>query len=435
MRRTLLGGLAVVGFLPMLAERHGLMNRGLPVFAPEGGGGGDEIKTLAGDLKKATDEVKSFAEKATTEMKNLGKVTEETKAAADKALLEMGSLTERVGDLEKKSARRGGDGQDEVKSIGEQVLDAEEVKSALSRGDNFRGRVEVEVKTITSGPTTVGSTAGAGTSLVPTDRRAGVLELPTRRLTIRDLLTPGRTNSSSIEYVKETLFTNNAAPVAEGAQKPESDMRFDRTNTAVRVIAHWVQASKQILSDAPMLQSYIDGRLRYGLAYKEEQQLLTGDGTNENLLGLMPQATAFSAPTGAPETTTTIDKLRVALLQAALAEFPATGMVLNPIDWTGIELLKDTTGRYIIGNPQGTLSPTLWNLPVVATQAMAQNNFLAGAFRLGAQIFDRWDATVLISTEDRDNFIKNMVTILAEERLGLAVYRPQAFVKGLLVTP
>lgn len=394
----------------------------------------EDIEKLAVELKAATDGVKKHAETTMTELKNLGTVTAETKATADKALAEMNAIAARLAEVEQKAARRGGDSrQDEPQSVGEMVMANEGVKSALSEGDRFRGRVQVEVKAITSAQATVGTGVSPSTSLVQADRRPGMLMLPDRRLTIRDLLTPGRTTSSAIEYVKETLFTNNAAPVAETAQKPESNMTFDLVNTPVRVIAHWVQASKQIMSDAPMLQSYIDGRLRYGLAYKEEQQLLTGDGTGQNLLGIMPQATSYSAPAGAPTTTTTIDKLRVALLQAALAEYPSTGMVLNPIDWTGIELLKDTQGRYIIGNPQGTLAPTLWGLPVVATQAMAQNNFLVGAFRLGAQIFDRWDATVLISTEDRDNFIKNMVTILAEERLGLAVYRPQAFVKGLLV--
>ncbi|MDQ1078000.1 phage major capsid protein [Pseudoroseomonas cervicalis] len=394
-----------------------------------------DLGQLATELKAATDSVKKHAETTMTELKNLGKVTEETKASADRALAEMNAISARMTEVEQKMARRGGDGRpDEPQTIGEMVLGSDDVKAALAQRDLFKGRVSVEVKAITSAATTVGSGVSGTTSLVPADRRPGMIMLPDRRLTVRDLLMPGRTTSGVIEYPKETLFTNNAAPVAETAQKPESNMTFEQVTTPVRVIAHWVAASKQILSDAPMLQSYIDGRLRYGLAFKEEQQLLTGDGTGQNLLGIMPQATTFAAPAGAPTTTTHIDKLRVALLQAALAEYPSTGMVLNPIDWTTIELTKDTTGQYIIGNPQGTLAPTLWGLPVVATQAMAQNNFLVGAFRLGAQIFDRWDATVLISTENADNFVKNMVTILAEERLGLAVYRPQAFVKGTLVT-
>ncbi|WP_404993074.1 phage major capsid protein [Cupriavidus pauculus] len=240
----------------------------------------------------------------------------------------------------------------------------------------------------------------------------------------------GRQFENTLEYVKETGFTNNAGMVAEGAKKPESSIKFDLVNTSAKVIAHFVKASRQILSDASQLASIIDGRLRYGLAFKEEQQLLNGDGTGQNLLGIIPQASAFAAPFDPAGTETNIDNIRLAMLQAFLAEYPATGHVMNPIDWARIELLKDTTGRYIIGNPQGSIGATLWNLPVVETQAIPVDKFLTGAFKLGAQVFDRWLARVEVATENEDDFVKNMVTILAEERLALAVYRPEAFIYG-----
>lgn len=249
-------------------------------------------------------------------------------------------------------------------------------------------------------------------------------------MTVRDLITPGTMDTNALEYVKETGFTNNAAPVAEGAKKPESTLKYDLVTTGPKVIAHFVKASRQILDDASQLASMIDGRLRYGLAFKEEGQLLNGDGTGQNLLGIIPQATAYSAPFDPAGTETGIDMIRLAMLQAALAEYPASGIVMHPADWARIELLKDTTGRYIIGNPQGVAQPTLWGQPVVATQAIAVDKFLVGAFKLGAQVFDRWLARVEVATENEDDFVKNMVTILAEERLALAVYRPEAFVYG-----
>jgi HK97 family phage major capsid protein len=122
--------------------------------------------------------------------------------------------------------------------------------------------------------------------------------------------------------------------------------------------------------------------------------------------------------------------LRLAMLQAALAEYPATGHVMHPTDWARIETLKDGEGRYIIGNPQGSVQPTLWGLPVVTTQSIAVDKFLTGAFKLGAQVFDRWTARVEVATENEDDFIKNLVTVLAEERIALAVYRPEAFIYG-----
>jgi HK97 family phage major capsid protein len=247
-------------------------------------------------------------------------------------------------------------------------------------------------------------------------------------MTVRDLLSQGRMDGNTIEYVQETGFTNGAAPVAEGAAKPSSDIKLDLKSSTAKVIAHWMKASRQALDDVSFLRSMIDQRLIYGLSYAEENQLLNGDGTGQNLHGLIPNATAYAAPF-TPSAGTAIDTMRLAMLQAALAEYPATGHVMNPIDWARIELTKDSEGRYIIGNPQGTLSPTLWNLPVVETQAISVDKFLTGAFKLGAQIFDRWDARVEVGYVN-DDFTRNMVTLLGEERLALAVYRPEAFVYG-----
>ena len=384
-----------------------------------------ELKTLAVDLKKAADDVKKVAETTNTEIKNLGKVTEETKAKADEALAKHGELMARLDEVEQKMARRGQDSQDERKSVGQVVAESEGYKAFKSANG---GRQRIEVKAITS---VTGDVAGAAGDLLNPTRVPGIVGIPERRMTVRDLLTPGRTNQPSIEYVRETGFTNNAAIVAETAQKPESTIKFDLVTTSVVTIAHWVHASRQIMDDAPMLQSYIDGRLRYGLMYVEELQFLKGSGAGGNLTGINTVATAYAAPGGITVASETdIDTIRLAILQSELAEFPATGIVLNPIDWTRIELTKDTAGAYIFANPQAVTQPTLWGRPVVSTQAQDVDKFTVGAFRMGAQIFDRMDAEVLLSTEDRDNFIKNMVTIRAEERVGLAIYRPEAFVHG-----
>jgi HK97 family phage major capsid protein len=290
-------------------------------------------------------------------------------------------------------------------------------------------RVGIETKAIISSLTT-DANGSAGDLVVP--QRAPLVAAAERRMTVRDLLTPGRTSSGSIQYPKETGFTNSAATHTDtgGTAKPQSEIKFDIVTASVTTIAHWVLATRQILDDAPMLQSYIDGRLRYGLAYAEELQLLNGDGTGTNLNGVYTQATALGANPAVVASPQKMDVIRYAMLQAALAELPPSGIVLHPTDWAGIETTKDADGRYIIGNPASQLQPRLWGLPVVETQAMTIDKFLVGAFKMGAQIFDRQDARVEISTEDSDNFRKNLVTILAEERLALAVYRPEAFIKG-----
>mgnify|MGYP006187513527 CR=1 FL=1 len=155
-------------------------------------------------------------------------------------------------------------------------------------------------------------------------RIPGIIAPPDRKLTIRDLLMPGRMDGNALEFVQETGFTNNADVVAEGAKKAQSDIKFDLKSTTAKVIAHFMKASRQILDDSSQLQSYIDGRLRYGLAFKEEQQILNGDGTGQNLLGIIPQATPYVRPTGVTTTAESkIDTLRFAMLQAVLAEYPA----------------------------------------------------------------------------------------------------------------
>ncbi|WP_151746321.1 phage major capsid protein [Acinetobacter soli] len=386
------------------------------------------LEQLAQEFKKQVDEVKGIAEDFKGKREHGDKIAEGAKQAADEAITKLNELKARVDEVEQKAARRPNDQPDEQKSLGRQFVESDQFKS-LTGSAGQRGKANLEIKaTITSANTNAAGSAG---DLVQITRLAGVVAPPDRKLTIRDLLMQGRMDGNALEYVKETGFTNNAGMVAEGALKPQSDLKFDLVSTTAKVIAHYMKASRQILDDASQLQSYIDGRLRYGLAFKEEQQILNGDGTGQNLLGIIPQATAYSRPVGVtPSSETTIDTLRYAMLQAVLAEYPASGHVLNPIDWASIETLKDTTGQYIIGNPQGTLNPTLWGLPVVATQAITAGKFLTGAFSMGAQIFDRWLSRVEVATENEDDFVKNLVTILAEERLALAVYRPEAFVYG-----
>lgn len=387
------------------------------------------LADLAVKLKEAADDVKKSAETTATELKNLGNVTAETKKTADEALIKHNEISSRLTEIEQKMARRS-EGPQVRKSIGQMVVEHEDLKSFVKSGG--KGRVSIAVKAIISALTT-DADGSAGDLIVP-QRQPGILGLPQRRLTMRDLITPGRTASNAIQYVKETGFTNNAATVTEtaGTAKAQSEIKFDLVTTAVTTIAHWVLATKQILDDVPQLQSYIDGRLRYGLAYVEDNQLLNGGGTGTDLNGIYTQATAYAAPIipTAAGNLTKIDVIRLAILQAFLAEYPSNGIVMHPSDWADIELTKTDAGDYLFANPQGGTEPRLWRLPVVETQAMTVDKFLTGAFQLGAQIFDREDANVEISTEDSDNFRKNLVTIRAEERLALAVYRPEAFVKG-----
>lgn len=383
-----------------------------------------EYKQVQADLKTVGDDLKRYAEQSQSEIKNSSKMSEETKASVDKMLIQQGELQARLQAAEQLIVKMdtNGSSKESPASMGEQFIRAEGFGDFSARA---KGSLTLNIKAaITS---LVGS---AGDLIQPT--RVGLISQPQQRLTIRDLLTWGRTTSNSIEYVRESGFTNNANVVSENpsSNKPQSNIAFEMDSAPVATVAHWIHASKQVLADAGMLASYIDGRLRFGLKLKEEAQLLKGSGVGLNINGLYTQATAYANPGVVVQAETAIDRLRLALLQVTLAEYDADGIVLSPIDWAAIELTKTTDNQYLFTTPTGLAAPGLWGRPVVATQSMDAGDYLVGNFGQAAQGWDREDVNVTVSTEDRDNFVKNMVTILCEERVGLTVYRPEALVKG-----
>ncbi len=307
-------------------------------------------------------------------------------------------------------------------SWGEQVV-ASETLAAL-RNAAGKGRAQIDLRP-SAAITSVGTSGGA---LIQPDRVEGVT-MPRRRLTVRALLGQGTTDSNMIEYPRQVTRANAAATVAELALKPESNYAWELKQAKVATIAHWVGASRQVLEDSGQLRTLIDGELRYGLALREELQLLLGDGVGTNLLGLIPQATAYDA-TGQGTGGSKFDVLLRAVAQAELADLPATGVIVNSGDWLRLQGFKDATGKYMGSGPMGTVMPTAWGLDVAPSNSMPAGKFLVGNFANAATIYDRMTPVVLLSTEDRDNFIRNAVTVLAEERIALAVRKPAALIYG-----
>lgn len=389
----------------------------------------DDLKQIKDDLKASGDKLKTYADETQAALKASRDMSEQAKNDVDRLLTETSELKANLKQTELLLAKLdNNEGKtSKSESMGELfTMDAgfEEFAARANRG--IKGSFSVPIKmAITSLP------GSAGVNIEP--QRIGMLQPLTQRLFLRDLLAAGRTTSNSIEYVRESGFTNGADVVSEGALKPQSDITFDMTSAPIVTIAHWIKASRQVLADVPMLQSYIDNRLRYGLMLKEEAQLLKGSGVGININGLFTQASEYANPGVDVQNETNIDRLRIAMLQVVLAELDPDGIVLSPIDWTSIELLKNSQNNYLFTQPQGVATPTLWGQPVVATQAMDAGDFLVGSFKQGAQIWDREDISVQVAMENQDDFIRNMVTILCEERVGLTVYRDEAFVKGELI--
>lgn len=400
--------------------------------------GGDDLDKIKTEVKEAlatiNAQVKSFVDANKAKIEDGAKFSEGVKAVVDDLLTKQGGLMTRLQDIEQKldKATKGGGGNedpDTLEAVLAKAWDGEEVKAFLADPRSKRSiAIPISRKALTN-------TGVTGAALNYPGQQ--ILSMPLmpllRRLTIRDLLAPGRTNKPVVFYPRESGYTNNAAVVSEGSLKPKSDLTFDLITDPVRTIAHLQDISLQMLDDVTYIASYIENRMRYALKLTEEAELLNGSGTGQHLLGIYTAATAYVQPSGSVvQAETDIDKLRLALLQVELAEAFATGIVLHPTNWANIELLKNTQNNYLFTNPQATATGRLWGRDVVSTQALTLGKFLVGDFAQHAQILDRQDATVAISFENKDNFERNMATLRVEERLALAIYRPEAFIKGTL---
>ena len=327
------------------------------------------------------------------------------------------------------------------KTIGEAFLASAEFKSLLASGSAnmpapYRSGSDYSVKDLYSALPT-GTPGSFGTI-----QRDAMVIPPMRTKRVRDLFPSRTTNAAIIEYFRMTGFTNNAAAVAERSgdafgAKPQSSFTFVGQQAPVRTMAHWEAAHRNVLADEPQLRSIIDNELMYGLRLQEDAQILNGSGTGENLTGILNtsgvQTYSWSAGTYsavAGQTDTKADAVRRAATLSFLAYYEPSGIVLNPNDWEDIELSKDGNGAYVVavsvamGGEQ-----RLWIIPVVDTPAIAEGTALIGAFGTGAQIYDRESPSIRVSEQHADFFVRNAIVILAEQRLALAVKRPESFVK------
>lgn len=395
---------------------------------------GDDPAKLAEEIRtaiKGLGETKSKLEGVAADFKGRfekgEKLTADVKGQVDELLTKFNISVQRIADLEQKASA--GDvpgGANKVKSVGEQFIESDGFKS-------FSGDGKMSVKaTITT--VLAGGTAGDGL-MTPAYRDNDLVRIP-RRATIDDLIPSINIDSSAVDYARQLTRNNAAAMVAEAGSKPYSDYSWESVTVPVRTMAHLAKVTRQAWEDAPRLMGEINSELVYGLDLLREAQILFGSGVGQNLHGIVPQATDFVMPAGAPAvaTLTRIDVLRLAMLNLVLRGYQADGHVLNSADWAYIELMKDGEARYLLSSPFTGARQQLWGLPVLDTPAMTQGDFLTGAFRIGATYYRRAGIEVKLSTENDKDFEQNLGTIRAEERGAIAVKRPAAFETGTFAT-
>ena len=374
-------------------------------------------------LEAIETKLKAISDKADGEMATLGKVSADTKTALETLGNEQRAIADRLLALEQKGALTGREGDEGAK--GEDSIGAQFVKTAafeaFKNGQQQKARVELK-NTITN---TVANTFS--------DRRPGVVGGAFRRLTLEALLVSLPTSSNAVDYVRENVFTNAAAETAEGGAKPESSITTTLVTEPVATIAHWIKISRQLASDNAAMAAYVNARMIYGVNLRVENQIIAGNGTAPNMSGFTKSGnftahgyTAASLTSRFGSGYNSLDLIRAIIADGDTNDYPIEALLMTPTEWANIETLKDSQGRYLVGNPNGEGMARLWGVPVITSNALAADNVLALSLSQAATFYNREGVVVEMSESDSDNFTKNLVTVRAERRCMLAVERPAA---------
>lgn len=329
------------------------------------------------------------------------------------------------------------------KSLGDQFIESDVYKASLNGGKIPQGfNVGFDAKGFL--PEALKTTFDATSTGLDTSRIyiPGIVQIEQQRLTVRDLLSVGETSQNIIYWIKENSFTNYADMTAEEGEKPEATLSTTTANTPVRKIAVVLKVTEEMWADFPMLRDYVNTRLTFMVQAKEEQQLLNGAGTGNELTGILNTSGIQTQACGSISVTNpVVDSIHKAMTKirtaaSSVGGYEPDGIVMHPTDYQIIRLSKDGQNQYFGGGPfygaygngnTASAQPGPWGLNCVVTTAIAAGTALVGAFKLGAQLWQREGIRVDSTNTNEDDFNFNRISLRVEERLALAVYRPSAF--------
>jgi HK97 family phage major capsid protein len=385
----------------------------------------EELKKILSALDSVERQLETQSKKADEEAKANGKTSEDTNRAIEEIGKMQRALADRMVQLEQKGViQSGAERADE--SVGAQLVKSDKLH-AFQQGQTGKCRVEVK-----------NTLVGSDTNVAP-DRRPNIVPGAQNILTLENFLVSLPTASNAVEFTKELAFTNNAAEAAEGAQKAESALTWALVNMPISTVAHFLKISKQLAADNAALAAYVNVRMMYGVNRKVESQLVSGDGTAPNISGILDTGnfTAHGYLSGALGTTLSkLVLIRKMIADCWNAGYPADAILLNPVDWAGIEIdLFTTAAGQVPFKYDEAGRPVLFGLPVIQSVGMTADNVAVGAFGMAYTIYNREGVVVELSDSDADNFQKNLVTIRAERRLALATNVPAAVRAGDLTPP
>lgn len=380
-----------------------------------------QVETKTADANKAVEGLKiDFIELG----KKYAELQEKGASASD-----LDAMQKHLDQLDVKMQKSGGSAQTKTfnQNLGEAIENATDELKAFAGKKG--GEMSIQMKA--AGDMSTANFTGGSYASLTTDVRQAPLIAPDRTVYLRDILPSGTTDAGTITYPRAIGGEGAPAVWTPGTTKPIFDFDFDSKTVNVQWIAGIVRVPRAMLDDVKFLRSYLQANMLKALLKAENAEILNGDGSGQHLLGLMPQATAYDG-----DFTLMIEQIvDAAHGQIADKGFNASNVIMNARDAVKVALNKASgSGEYdlppgTVGYVDGRLTIAGLNVLTLGSNQMPATNWLAGDFS-AAQLITRLNPELRIFEQNKDDVEKNMVTIRIEERIALATYFPDAFVKN-----
>jgi HK97 family phage major capsid protein len=396
-----------------------------PIVESKGGGSEAIVKSIEDLGKKHLEQVKAIEAAQKQALEDTKKLLEED---LQKAKADLQKAQGDIEDLKKKATTGFGPGGMSVKSFEQEISEKLTAhKDQLGKGQRFS--IELERKTVGN----LGSASNlTGSYFVPPTTVPGVILQPYNDVHMRNLLPTGTTNSNVIRHIRDNGGEGGPTMVAEAGTKPQMDRDLSVVDANVRKVATYLRLPEEMIEDIPYITSFLTNVGTEEVLAIEDTQILYGDGTGQNLSGLANAGnfTAFAAGTSIiGASANQFDVLRAAQKQMRTLKRTPSFALVSPTDYFDMVSKKDTTNNYILSGGGNGLVPSLDGVPIYQLNQITAGDFIV-MDRNSSQIFFRANITTRFYEQDQDNAIKNLVTIVIEERLALPIYYVNGIIKG-----
>lgn len=392
-----------------------------------------EVKTAAEAAKTASETAVQKAETLSTEVNKVGdevKGLNDWKVKKDEAdKKNQEALDNLIADSQKRNVRVGTEQKHFrdllADSIQENIGAIEKFAKKESREANFQLKAVGDM-------TLISATTFPTADVSVTSLRPGIIEMPKRRLHIRQLLSGGSMDGSHYAYVKEIAGEGNPAPVAEGALKPRLDLRLQEVSTPAETIAGIVKVSRKMLRDVKGLTTFLQSRLPEKLLRVEDNQILNGNGVSPNISGITDAGNFTAADSSS---SIWVEQLIDAVTQLEENDRDANGILVRPSDYARLLLNRAAGGSGTYDLPRELVTYTngqlyVGGVPVFKSTAANPGQFIVGDWVQGANLIIQEPPIIQFFEQDEDNVQKNMVTVRVEETIALPIYGNDYFIVG-----